>query len=84
MAKIFFDEDGDLSLFEGKKLAVLGYGNQGRSQALNRFLARRRLAEKLERQRGEKKEEEDRIRERIRRKKARTKRRIRRKLADGS
>ena len=30
MAKIFFDEDGDLALFDGKTLAVLGYGNQGR------------------------------------------------------
>ncbi len=35
MAKIFFDEDGDLALFDGKTLAVLGYGNQGRSQAMN-------------------------------------------------
>jgi ketol-acid reductoisomerase len=35
MTKIFFDEDGQLELFEGKVLAVLGYGNQGRSQALN-------------------------------------------------
>jgi protein subunit release factor B len=53
-----------------------------RSQALNRFLARRRLAEKLERREGETLEEEEKTREKIRRKKARTKRRIRKKLAD--
>jgi ketol-acid reductoisomerase len=33
--KFFFDDDADLSLIEGKTLAILGYGNQGRSQALN-------------------------------------------------
>jgi protein subunit release factor B len=51
-----------------------------RSQALNRFLARRRLAEKLERLRSETVEEEQRTREKIRRKKSRTKRRVRKKL----
>ncbi len=35
MAKFYFDADADLSLIEGKTIAVLGYGNQGRSQALN-------------------------------------------------
>lgn len=35
MAKIYFDNDGDLSLLEGKTVSILGYGNQGRSQALN-------------------------------------------------
>jgi ketol-acid reductoisomerase len=31
---IFFDEDADLSLLDGK-IAVIGYGNQGRAQAQN-------------------------------------------------
>jgi ketol-acid reductoisomerase len=35
MTRIFLDEDVDLNLLRGRKLAVLGYGNQGRSQALN-------------------------------------------------
>lgn len=35
MAKIYFSDDGDLSLLEGKTVSILGYGNQGRSQALN-------------------------------------------------
>ena len=35
MAKIYYDEDADLSLVQDKCIAVLGYGNQGRSQALN-------------------------------------------------
>jgi ketol-acid reductoisomerase len=29
------DEDADLSIVRGRKVAVLGYGNQGRAQALN-------------------------------------------------
>jgi ketol-acid reductoisomerase len=33
--KIFFDKDADVSLLSGKVIAVIGYGNQGRSQALN-------------------------------------------------
>ncbi|MBD3350443.1 MAG: ketol-acid reductoisomerase [Candidatus Lokiarchaeota archaeon] len=32
---IYHEEDGDLSVLEGKKIAVIGYGNQGRAQALN-------------------------------------------------
>ena len=35
MSKKYFDGDADLSHLEGKTVAVLGYGNQGRSQALN-------------------------------------------------
>ncbi len=35
MSKFYFDADADLSLLEGKTVAILGYGNQGRSQALN-------------------------------------------------
>jgi ketol-acid reductoisomerase len=34
-AKFYFDDDADLSLIQGSTIAVLGYGNQGRSQALN-------------------------------------------------
>ena len=33
--RMFFDDDADLSLVTGKCIAVIGYGNQGRSQALN-------------------------------------------------
>lgn len=35
MAKIYFDDDGDLSVLEGKTVSVLGYGNQGMAQAQN-------------------------------------------------
>ncbi|MBN35819.1 MAG: ketol-acid reductoisomerase [Rhodospirillaceae bacterium] len=35
MSKFYFDDDADLSLLDGKTVAILGYGNQGRSQALN-------------------------------------------------
>ncbi|MEW5873139.1 MAG: ketol-acid reductoisomerase [Chloroflexota bacterium] len=33
--KIYRDQDADLSLLAGKTIAVIGYGNQGRAQALN-------------------------------------------------
>ncbi len=32
---VYFDEDADLSVIEEKVVAVIGYGNQGRAQALN-------------------------------------------------
>lgn len=35
MAKIYQDSDVDMAVLSGKRLAVLGYGNQGRAQALN-------------------------------------------------
>ncbi|MDX1429403.1 MAG: ketol-acid reductoisomerase [Rhodothermales bacterium] len=35
MADILFDEDPDLSAVDGRTVAVIGYGNQGRSQAFN-------------------------------------------------
>ncbi|MTI80810.1 MAG: ketol-acid reductoisomerase [Firmicutes bacterium] len=35
MAKVFYDQDGNLDLLQGKKIAVLGYGSQGHAQALN-------------------------------------------------
>jgi len=34
-AKIYYDKDADLSILDGKTIAIIGYGNQGRSQALN-------------------------------------------------
>ena len=35
MSRFYFDDDADLSLLDGRTVAVIGYGNQGRSQALN-------------------------------------------------
>ncbi|WP_313134506.1 ketol-acid reductoisomerase [Anaerocolumna sp.] len=35
MAKIFYQEDCNLSLLEGKTVAVIGYGSQGHAHALN-------------------------------------------------
>jgi len=35
MATIYHDQDADLGALEGETLAIIGYGNQGRSQALN-------------------------------------------------
>jgi ketol-acid reductoisomerase len=34
MAKIYYDNDADLSLLKGKKIAIIGYGIQGRGQSL--------------------------------------------------
>jgi len=35
MVKIYYDADADLGVLKGKKIAVIGYGSQGRAQALN-------------------------------------------------
>ncbi len=35
MAKIYYDKDADLNVLKGKKIAIIGYGIQGRAQALN-------------------------------------------------
>lgn len=35
MAKIYYDEDADLKFLKGKKVAIVGYGIQGRGQGLN-------------------------------------------------
>jgi ketol-acid reductoisomerase len=35
MAKMYYDRDADLSLIQGKKVAVIGYGSQGHAHALN-------------------------------------------------
>jgi len=34
MAKVYHDADADLSVLDGKKIAVIGYGSQGRAQSL--------------------------------------------------
>ena len=34
-AEVFYDDDADLSLIQGKKVAVLGYGSQGHAHALS-------------------------------------------------
>jgi ketol-acid reductoisomerase len=33
--RVYFDADADMALIRAKKIAILGYGNQGRPQALN-------------------------------------------------
>ena len=35
MARVYGEADGDLAVLDGRTVALLGYGNQGRSQALN-------------------------------------------------
>ncbi|HET7558675.1 MAG TPA: ketol-acid reductoisomerase [Limnochordia bacterium] len=35
MAKMFYDDDADLGLLTGKKIAILGYGSQGHAHAQN-------------------------------------------------
>ena len=34
-ATIYYDDDADLALLNGRKVAVLGYGSQGHAHALN-------------------------------------------------
>jgi len=33
--QVYHDQDADLSILKGRRIAVIGYGNQGRAQALN-------------------------------------------------
>ncbi len=35
MAEIFYDKDADLSIVQGRRVAVLGFGSQGHAHALN-------------------------------------------------
>lgn len=35
MTKVYRDEDADLALVRDRRVAIIGYGNQGRAQALN-------------------------------------------------
>ncbi|MFZ0547052.1 MAG: ketol-acid reductoisomerase [Candidatus Promineifilaceae bacterium] len=35
MATIYYDKDADLTLIQGKKVAIIGYGSQGHAHALN-------------------------------------------------
>src|SRR5580698_3408099 len=35
MAKTYYDQDADLSLIQGKKVAIIGYGSQGHAHSLN-------------------------------------------------
>ena len=35
MAELFYEEDADLSIIQGRKVAVLGYGSQGHAHALS-------------------------------------------------
>ena len=33
--RVYLDADADLALVRNRRVAILGYGNQGRAQALN-------------------------------------------------
>src|SRR5437588_4386604 len=33
--KVYYDQDADLGLLRGKKIAIIGYGSQGHAHALN-------------------------------------------------
>ena len=35
MAELFYDDDADLSIIQGRKVAIIGYGSQGHAHALN-------------------------------------------------
>src|SRR5678815_3185754 len=35
MAKLYHDADADITLIQGKKVAIVGYGSQGHAHALN-------------------------------------------------
>ncbi|MCQ8831214.1 ketol-acid reductoisomerase [Streptomyces malaysiensis] len=35
MAELFYDDDADLSIIQGRKVAILGYGSQGHAHALS-------------------------------------------------
>src|SRR5262249_16016341 len=35
MATMYYDNDADLTLIQGKKVAIIGYGSQGHAHALN-------------------------------------------------
>ncbi len=34
-ARVFYDDDADLALLDGKTVAIIGYGSQGHAHALN-------------------------------------------------
>ncbi len=35
MMRVFYDRDADLKALDGRKVAIIGYGNQGRAQGMN-------------------------------------------------
>ncbi|PAB59245.1 ketol-acid reductoisomerase [Anaeromicrobium sediminis] len=35
MAKMYYEKDGNLEMFKGKKVAIIGFGSQGHAHALN-------------------------------------------------
>ena len=35
MVQKYYESDADLGILKGKKIAVIGYGSQGRGQSLN-------------------------------------------------
>jgi ketol-acid reductoisomerase len=35
VTEMFYDDDADLSIIQGRKVAIVGYGSQGHAHALN-------------------------------------------------
>ena len=35
LPRMFYDDDADLTLLDGKTVAIIGYGSQGHAHALN-------------------------------------------------
>ena len=56
-AKIYYQEDCNLSLLEGKTIAIIGYGSQGHAHALNHGQKQKRRDLKyIQRQKRQKKQ----------------------------
>ena len=42
--KVYYDKDCDLSIIQGKKVAIIGYGSQGHAEPVAAGRKRRHLA----------------------------------------
>ena len=43
MVQMYYDQDCDLNLLKGKKIAVIGYGSQGHAHEIGRASCRERV-----------------------------------------